>query len=414
MERIDRRFRILLAAAALSPAWPILGPGRCFGSGYEFEGIGARQISRAGAAAADSDDWTAVYWNPANLAKLRKDMGRQAGLEVFGGMVYGKDTNSLSSLPVGAIFSKQNIASSFILGAAGAALPLGERMGVGFGFYTPLLQGSNFSDATATGVNLDLKSSAGILAWNASAGYQVLPELALGLGLNVLYGRIDSKITLITPFDTNTSHLNADGIGYEGIAGLRYDPHPKFSMGFTFRTGSRLNLKGTGYATSLFLPAESTTFRFQLRQPPTSDAGLAFRPREDWTLSMDLHQTYWDAFTSAQEHDPSGLLLRTTPNAFNWRNTWKLRFGLAHRLTRRLELLGGYVFDRPAIDSSSIDIATAIDVPMHRFSGGAAYRWRDNLETSLGAIGGSGRRHEGGVNYGVSGWQLMAETRFGF
>ncbi|MBI4052040.1 MAG: outer membrane protein transport protein, partial [Elusimicrobia bacterium] len=209
----------------------------CFGSGYEFEGVGARQTARAGAAVADSDDWTAIYWNPANLAKASQTKKREIGLELFGGMAYGKDSNSLSNIPgVGAIFSKEKLSSPFILGAIGGVLPVGEKMGLGLGFYTPLLQGSDFEDTSPSGVRLNLKNSAAVLLWTASSGLQMTPELALGAGLNVMYGKITTKINLVSPIDTNTSDLSADGWGVEGMLGLRYDPHPKLSLGFAYRT----------------------------------------------------------------------------------------------------------------------------------------------------------------------------------
>jgi hypothetical protein len=90
----------------------------CFGSGYEFEGIGAREVSRGGAAIADSPNWTAIYWNPANIQKSAERDESNGGIEIFAGQAHAKDGNSLSSLPVGAIFTKDNLDSGFVLGAA--------------------------------------------------------------------------------------------------------------------------------------------------------------------------------------------------------------------------------------------------------------------------------------------------------
>ncbi|MEK9146411.1 MAG: hypothetical protein AAB339_12455, partial [Elusimicrobiota bacterium] len=143
----------------------LLLPSLCFGSGYEFEGVGAAQVARGGAATADASDWTAVYWNPAGLAAGSR--ARQAGLELFGGRAYSKDGNSLSSLPgLGAGFTKHKLSTSFLLGAAGGSIPLGERLALGFGLYTPILQCLDFSDANAGGTALDYQGSLGIVTTN--------------------------------------------------------------------------------------------------------------------------------------------------------------------------------------------------------------------------------------------------------
>jgi long-chain fatty acid transport protein len=393
-------------------------------SGYEFEGVGARQIARGGAAVADSDDWTAVYWNPANIVRGVQGKKVELGGEVFGGRMYAKDSDSLSSLPgVGPIFSDQTMSAPFILGAMGVLVPLGSRVGVGFGFYTPLLQGSKFQDRSPqTGTVIDYRAYAAILTYNASASFRLTEDLSAGAGLNVLQGRMKSDMTLSNTAglafplplfgDPLHSQIDAGGYGLEGIFGLRYNPHPMLSLGTTYRTGSDILLKGDASASASNLPSESSGFRFTLRHPPTLDAGLALRPSKRCTFSFDVHETFWNRFTNERRYDSPGILLANSGNTFNWRDTYKLRFGLRQRLGESDELLAGFTFDRHAVDSDSIDLANTVEVSMNRFSGGFAHRWNRVVETILGATGGTGTRTVGPVDYRMSGVQLMLETRY--
>jgi len=393
---------------------------RCFGSGYEFEGLGAKQVARGGAAVADSDDWTAIYWNPGNLVRASRKNGREIGAEAFGGMAYMKDSNSLSSLnPPGAIFSKQSNTLGSVLGALGGVVPIGDKSALGFGFYMPLMQGTDFKDTSPAGDVLDTKGLAGIMTWNVSFSREITQEFAAGAGVNLLYGKFKSDTTLIlpayAPFSVLHSKLDADGFGLEGTFGLRYDPHPQVSLGAVYRTGGQAPLKGHATVNpALIFPAESSRFEYHLRQPPTTGLGVCYRPREEWTLTFDFDQTYWKSFRSSIDYKNSGTLLTDTANAYHWRNTWKVRLGAQYGLTERTKLLGGYSFDRPAVDAGSLDLATTLDVPMHRFSGGVVHRWGHGLETSLGAVGGSGSRKEGSVSYRLSGWQAMGEMRLAF
>jgi long-chain fatty acid transport protein len=386
----------------------------CFGSGYEFEGVGAREVARGGAAIADSANWTAIYWNPANLRRAVEKDRANIGVEVFGGKAHGTDSNSLSSLPVGAAFDRQHLSSNFLLGAAGAAIRAG-RFGLGIGVYTPLLQGVDFSDNSPAGLALHHEASAGIVTASLEAALNVTPRLYAGAGVDVLYGRITSASTL-SPFpvagNTATSRLRGDGVGVEGIFGLRYDAGEKWTFGAVYRTGADVPVRGRATVTNTFFPEESSDFRYSLRHPATSGLGVAFRPAERWSLEGDFTQTYWRRFTNAFSYDQQGLFLQDSGNSFHWRNTWKARLGAGFQATPATELLGGYSFDRHALDPASVDFASAIDVPMNRLYTGAAHRWSPRWETVAGAVYGWGHRSEGGVHYRLTGWQVMLESQF--
>jgi len=392
------------------------GPRVCLGSGYEFEGIGAREVSRGGAAIADSPDWTAIYWNPANIQKAVENSRLDAGLEVFAGQANATDGNSLSSLPVGAIFSKHNLSSGFVLGALGAVMKLGDRFGLGVGVYTPLLQGVDFSDDSKTtpSMHLDYEGAAGIVTFALEASMRVSEKLSAGAGVNILYGRLTSKSTLtnfLFPANTATSELKGDGAALEGIFGLHYQAAPTLALGAVYRTGADVGLKGDAKVTNTFFPEENSEFRYELRHPPTTGVGVSYKPVEQWTFNFDFTQTYWHRFSSAFAYKQDGLFLQDTRNGFNWRDSWKLRFGSGWWVTGKTELLAGYSYDRAALDPGSVDFATAVDVPMNRIYGGASHRWSERWESTLGGVYGAGRRSEGDVTYRLSGWQVMLETR---
>ena len=396
----------------------VIGARICRGSGYEFEGIGAREVSRGGAAIADSADWTAIYWNPANIQKAVEDRKADMGLELFAGQAHATDGNSLSSTPVGAAFSKDKLSSNFLLGAIGGAVKVSDRVSVGGGFYTPLLQGVDFSDDSKNppAMNLHYKASAGILTWALETAFRVTDKFYAGLGVDLLYGKLksDSRLTNF-PFPTNDIQNKLDGAGFglEGIFGLRYEASKRLAIGAVYRTGSDVALKGNATVgnTNPLVPGESTKFRYELRHPPTTGVGIAFKPTEQWSLDADFTQTYWHRFTSAFAYKNQGLFLQNTNNGFDWHDSWKLRFGTGYWVTEKTEVLGGYSFDKAALDPGSVDFANTVDVPMNRVYAGASHRWSDRWESTVGGVYGAGRRSEANATYHLSGWQVMLETR---
>lgn len=422
MRESSQKYRYTILTSVSSVLLLLCGiiiPDRCRASGYEFEGVGARQISRAGAAIADSGDWTAIYWNPANLADASAGGKREAGLELFGGKMYAKDSNSLSNPKVApyTAFTNDKISSPFLLGAAGAVIPAGEKLGIGFGFYTPLLQGVDFSDS-APGSDIRYKSSAGIMVWNVSAGYRLTAKLSAGAGVNLVYGRLTTESVYsfsAPPYpDRIEGNVSGHGYGLEAIIGARYDFTPQVSLGAVFRSGSRVPVKGDADVKSRVFGAETSRFSFRLNNPPTSGIGLALRTDKDLTLTFDFTQTYWSGFRNGTFYERQGLLITDSANTFHWRDTYKLKFGMLKKLNEKTELLAGYSFDRSALDPGSVDFSTVVDVSVHRFSAGFARKWGRGFETALGAMTGTGRREDNGVSYRLTGLQIMAETRLGF
>ncbi|OVE77924.1 hypothetical protein BVX98_01615 [bacterium F11] len=388
-----------------------------FGSGYEFEGVGTREVARAGAAVASADNWTAVYWNPGNIVRAVKGNKKQIGLQFFGGGLNGTDSNSISGLPgVAGAFSRQHISSNYFLGALGILAPLGEKWGFGFGFYTPLLQGTEFSDfSSGSGTTIDYESQAGILVWNLSTSVELSDQLAAGVGLNILYGKFSIENKLSNPILTSTGELEGDGTALEGIFGLRFDPHPQLSLGAVYRTGGNADIKGDAKATRTGLTNEATTFTTELRHPPTLGLGIAYRPLPKWTVELDFNQTFWTRFTNAIQYENQGLLLTNSGNSFNWKDTWKLRLGTEVALTEKTDIMGGIAYDRgKAVDPGNVDITTTLDVSRISYAAGAAHKWNERWEFLLGSIVGGGDRTENNTNYKLWGWQFMGEVQFNF
>ena len=67
-------------------------------SGYEFDGIGAKEVIRGGASIADCSGWTCIYWNPANIGFEKEAGSKEIGIELRGGGMTIKDPNSFTVL----------------------------------------------------------------------------------------------------------------------------------------------------------------------------------------------------------------------------------------------------------------------------------------------------------------------------
>ena len=394
-------------------------PARVSAAGYEFDGIGARSVARGGAVIADAADWTAIYWNPANLPGV----ARQVGLELRAGKMESKDGNSFKN-PF-TVFSRTKNSPSFVLGSAGGVIPLNLRSAIGFGFYVPIMQGVAFEDTDKLGLYNKFKSEgyAALAVTNVSYASELTGKLSGGAGLDIIYAKLKSKTVNDFAFfpvtsgpDVIKSELDGHGYGLEGVFGLKYKQNEELSYGAVFRTGSKFDIKGDASATHSngLLPDERSDFTLHFKHPPTSGAGFAWKIKKALTLTGDITQTWWKGFSNKTTYDtPGPRVLKSSANTYKWVNSVKFRAGALWNYDQRTDFLFGYAFDTPAIDKNSIDFSTAIDVPMHRFSA-AATRKFGSLDWTLGALAGGGSRKAGGVHYSVKGWYVMSEVSYRF
>jgi len=390
-------------------------------SGYEFDGVGARSVARGGAVIADSPDWTAIYWNPANLAGAP----RQASLELRGGGMTSKDGNSFNIPGVGNPFSKKTNSTNFIFGAAGAVVPLKDGSALGFGMYTPIMQGARFKNNAVPPValfnSLDYRSQVVLAVGNVSYSRKLSDSLSAGAGADVLY--VDLNTEAVSDFavnpvnfaapDVQTVKLKGSGSGLEGVAGLKYDYSETLSFGAVFRTGSGFRINGDATGRSQLFPDENTKFHTLLKHPPTSGIGAAWQAKRNLKLTCDFAQAWWKGFNNGTTYDTPGNMLVNSGNTLDWKNSYKFRAGALWAYNGNTDLMLGYAFDTPAIDKDSVDFSTAIDVPMHRFSTAVTKKW-SAVEATLGALYGGGKRKAGGVDYSLSGWYLMSELGYRF
>jgi long-chain fatty acid transport protein len=378
-------------------------------------------VARGGAVIADVNDWSAIYWNPAGLVNAPS---KEAGLELRAGKMYTKDGNSFNLPGVSpSPFDKTRATSGFVIGSMGAVIPLNDKSALAAGIYTPLLQGADFKDANPASfvaTSLDYKSNVITGVANVSYSRKLTDKLSGGLGVDVVGASLasDSSIAwgLAVPGIggmTQKNKSDATGVGVEGVAGVTYRINDRWKAGAVVRSGAKIVLHGEEKVYLNGALQEKSDFTYPVYHPATSGVGLAWQARQDLSVTCDIAQAWWRGFSSALTYDTAGAFLKDRTNSYHWFNSVKFRLGAVKKLNDKYEVMGGYAFDTWAIDRRSVDFSTAIDVPMHRFSGAVTRKWAA-VDATLGGLAGSGRRTSSGVDYSLKGWYVMGEVKYKF
>jgi len=348
-------------------------------NGLNLNGFGARAASMGGAFVGLADDFTAVFWNPAGLALLKKT--------TFG--VTGDLLAPVSQYTLGAY--SQNLESRvYPAGLLGFFQPIGDRVVVGLGAYTLSGLGADWNN---TGLESALiaptpaaafspavqpytwRSYIGSITIAPAIAVKVTDWLMLGATFNINYGFFSldewGGYTIIPTeapilFNFGQTTLSVNGWGYGATFGLLVKPTDRISFGVTYRLQSQLKLTGTMFVENL--PLLGPYLAGSPTVPDTSNAtlnatspmwlagGLAVKPLTNLTLAFDLQWTNWQKLgtLTANFKDPVWIAIgKSNQNLpLSWADKLQIRCGLEYTMGQ-FALRAGYYYDpTPAPDAT--------------------------------------------------------------
>ena len=193
-------------------------------------GVGARTMGMGGASLALSDDFTALYWNPAGMAQIQK-------FEMFSSLSH--NVAIADTYFTGDAVKTTTSRSQMRLNSIGFVYPLETRQGglaVGFGYnrpqnfdYQTAIQGIDPGSGTDfSGLSVDEidANSGGIGIWSFGASVYVTKRVLIGGSLDLWHGNslneLDTEGTDIVNVDDQLSRFRYDDEidrEYSGIGG---------------------------------------------------------------------------------------------------------------------------------------------------------------------------------------------------
>lgn len=352
-----RNSSVLVAVAVL--ALPTLA----WGSGFALFEHGNRAMAMGGAFTAVADDLSAMYWNPAGMSFQERE-----GLEVMAGATFitaGQEFEGASPYP-GDGYRTEQKSQFFYPAHLYAAMPVGERLTIGFSSLTPFGLGTYWDDDYAgrfISKRVDLKT------FNLSPNFslKLSDYVAFGAGADYLIGMLDytRDIPFVNPYtqqviDVGQVHMASDGLGNDGWgwhAGVYFDAGNGFSAGAMYRSRIEVDFEAeasfhqypTGYADLDYLLGQSLPFgqktpvNSYIKFPEYWSLGVAYRT-EAMTVSFQWGYMGWDTFQELPvEFVDYPELSYAIPEGYSYSNTYRL--GLEWRMSDKLALQGGLLYD---------------------------------------------------------------------
>ncbi|MBX3303636.1 MAG: outer membrane protein transport protein [Nitrospira sp.] len=353
----------------------------------------ASGTAQGGAFAAQADDPSAVYFNPAGMTQL-SGMQTSAGTLLIGGATSftspsgatarGDFDGSVAFPPPSNFYITANLRKT--------GVPILENLSAGIGVLSPfgLLYGYANDAPFATAAT---RQSLPLIDIKPTLAYKLNDYVSLGLG---------ADIYTFAPFlrsgEVSTRFLSSGGpglpspgtpmeiTGSDTAAGFNVSAlltplrnangQPVVNVGLVYRTQATLHLGGQFLANGIRVADASTT----LVLPQIFTAGIAVWPIRDnareWKLELDVDYTGWKSVRNLDVRLSSGATIAFPQN---WRSTYTFMVGTEYKWLQPtllpdwdVALRAGYWHSQTPIPDQSF-MPTIPDADQHAVSAGLGF-----------------------------------------
>ncbi len=329
-----------------------------------FFGIGARQMSMGGAGIASSLDGGALYYNPAALARIHK-------IELQLGLTHQKFSNETSQPPgrydgfTSTLNSAETDLTKTRLGSVNLTVPVPTYRGsltLAFG-----INRIHSFDRTALFHVIDEASdgriiedyakefeTGGVYIYSAGAGFDISPNLSLGLALHIYSGKDEFTyeyfyVDEISNFSEDLNrHITEDYIGASVKGGLLARPNSNLTFGLTIESPMDYQVEYV-FRETYFNNVDPGVYQdisvveYDLTRPFIFGGGLALR-FGTFQIAADAEYADWSQMSY---NDNPDMEINNDTLAMLYRDVFNLRGGIEYQFPRLGLALRAGAFSNP-------------------------------------------------------------------
>ena len=314
-------------------------------AGFRIYDQSASAVGQSAAFAAQADDPSALYYNPAGITHLHGTQLLMGTLFIGGQTHFTSPSGATTRGDFGAIvampppshfYATVNLrdAGVNVLGDLSAGLAVLSPFGNVYRYPT------NGPFATAL-----TQSALPLIDIKPTLAYKLTDQLSIGFGADIytffdFWGQGQYETRFVSsggpPLPPPGTPLNLSGRGTTAgfNASLLYtalqttDHKPRVNIGLVYRSQAALPIRGQFLANGTLVSDARTT----LVLPQVLTGGIAVWPIQDdrhaWKLELDVDYTDWHSMRNTDVHLSNGL---TIPFVQHWRSTFTVLVGTEYR-----------------------------------------------------------------------------------
>ena len=375
--------KVLLSALTLALIAPMV---QASGFALIEQSASAQGLSYAGAAA-NAEDASIMWFNPAGLSKISGDQLIVAGHVIAPSAEFSNDGSSI--VGVGPLYGKEDngAQTSFVPNFYWKSTY--QDYDIGLGINVPFGSSVDY-DQDWVGRYHAVYTSTKTININPAISAQLRDNVSFGFGVNIQY--IDVNLTQKIDFGLATqpqqmdgyADLQADGIGYGFNFGFLYDLENKGQIGFSYRSQIAHNAEGDA---DFSVPAVISSAQYadqsisaSVTLPASASLSLLYPLDSKTNLLADATWTGWSSFDELRiEFDNKADSVQPE----QWRDVMRYSVGVMHKYSPKLILRSGLAYDETPIPNDSLRTPRIPDSDRIWLSVGAGYQYSQDVRLDV-------------------------------
>ena len=375
-----------------------------FAGGFGLNEQGAKASGMANAFAAQADDPTAVYFNPAGIVQLD---GTQVTIGASPVMPQAKFENTTPAGSDPGNFRKSSPGDKTNLDDEVITVPnaymtqkINDRASFGFGAFSNFGLVTNWPNSwPGRFIPGGTYSELATLSVNPVLAFKPHQRVSLAAGpvMQYLYFELKQKQFTGPGNPELSSKFKGDDVDWGWNAALMVWLTDNLKFGASYRSEVRHRIHGQ-LKVSPDIGAD-TGFTANFKTPANAYLGLAWT-HGPLTLEFDAQWTNWSSFgeLAAKFNRPVGAGTTGLAVEEDWHDAWGYRFGAQFAVNQYLDVRAGIAYDESPIPSKSVSpripggdrwiYAVGFGGHFNAFTADLAYQYVDAESVKMGSVGG--------------------------
>lgn len=360
-------FKIAAAAMMVAGAFAT----QTYAAGFQLSEQSAIQMGRAMAGAGVvGDDLSAVHYNPAGMTLLSGTRMQATGTWVAVNLDYESHDGSVTE---NGRLKGQIIPAGFL------THQINDSLWAGLGLTVPYGMGTEYGEDWE-GRERGTESMILTFDINPNLAWKVNDKLSVGGGISLQYAKAELGMGM-GPMQAN---VKGDSWAWGWNVGLMFQPVETVRLGLAYRSHIAHNAEGhTDVKSPLNLTSD---MKVRIKTPDTVTLSATWEATDALRLSGTARWSKWSNFRTldVQNLDFNGTPYAKVPVENNWDDTWFFSVGADYKLNGQWTVRGGVAYDQGPVENQ-YRMAVIPDTDRVWFSGGASYKYTDNLTFDFGA-----------------------------
>lgn len=363
-------FKIAAAAMMVAGAFAT----QTYAAGFQLSEQSAIQMGRAMAGAGVvGDDLSAVHYNPAGMTLLSGTRMQATGTWVAVNLDYESHDGSVTE---NGRLKGQIIPAGFL------THQINDSLWAGLGLTVPYGMGTEYGEDWE-GRERGTESMILTFDINPNLAWKVNDKLSVGGGISLQYAKAELGMGM-GPMQAN---VKGDSWAWGWNVGLMFQPVETVRLGLAYRSHIAHNAEGhTDVKSPLNLTSD---MKVRIKTPDTVTLSATWEATDALRLSGTARWSKWSNFRTldVQNLDFNGtsyVKFANVPVENNWDDTWFFSVGADYKLNGQWTVRGGVAYDQGPVENQ-YRMAVIPDTDRVWFSGGASYKYTDNLTFDFGA-----------------------------